>query len=66
MIFLFISIFFFDYLPILKAKDKKTSWVYGALFVSSFVVLALMAVNITVPSPSGPIKFFFSSLLKLK
>lgn len=66
MVFLFVSIFIFDYLPILKANDKKTSWVYGVLFVSSFIVLALLAINVTVPSPSGPIKFFITSVLKLK
>jgi len=66
VIIIFAAAFLIDYLPIIKAKDKKTSWVYGVLLTSSFIVLVLFANNIVVPSPSGTIKSFITSLLKLE
>lgn len=63
---LFVAILFFEYIPILKSKEKKTKWVYGVFFVLSLTIIILHEMDINIPSPSKPIDYLFSSILKLK
>lgn len=56
LIFIVISLYvvvgFFDYLPLIRLKNKKTTLVYSLFFFGSFIVLTLYTLNIEVPSPT--------------
>ena len=64
--FLFVFILFFEYIPILKSKENKTKWVYGGFLALTFIVIILHELDVNIPSPSEPITYLFSSILKLK
>lgn len=56
VIILYLCIFIFDLMPIIKNKEKKVYWVYLVFFMVSFCVLILYTLHIEVPSPSILIK----------
>jgi hypothetical protein len=71
MIILFLTIlyavaFIFDYLPIMREKNIKVNWIYGAIFAASMIVIFLHELGVKIPSPAKPIKYFITSVLNLK
>jgi len=66
VILLYSFVIIFDFLPILKDRDKKQVFVYGLFLTASFCVLILFSFGIRCPGPSDQItavveKIFFSS-----
>ncbi|MEA4823619.1 MAG: hypothetical protein VB111_05825 [Clostridiaceae bacterium] len=65
-IILFVVFFIFDFMPIVRQKSAKTTWIYGLLFTVSFVVLILNEMGVDIPSPAPAIEYFISTMLNLK
>lgn len=63
---IYLLVFLFDFLPILKAKQTKTILLYALFFLISFVVIFLKEMEIRLPSPAAPIKYFISNVLHLQ
>ena len=59
IIFLYLSLFFFDFLPIIKDKKPKEIWIYSIVFIGSFILLFCSAVGVNIPA----LNHYFSDFL---
>lgn len=50
VILLFAGVVFWDYIPVVKAGNKKRTWIYGAFLAVSFCVLLLYSLDVPLPS----------------
>ena len=57
VVFFFIIIILFDYLPLRKKLSVKETVVYWAFLSVGFFVLFLYSLVIKLPSPTEPIKY---------
>jgi hypothetical protein len=53
-----------DLVPIYKEKQWKLFWIYTILLSLDFLMVLLMVMNVSLPSPSLPVKKMISSILK--
>ena len=53
---LYLSVFIFDILPLVKAKRKKTLFVYLPVFLLTLTVNILYALGMKIPSPAEPVR----------
>lgn len=66
LIMLYLAIFFFDFIKVIKTKKPITIMVYGIIFTSTFITMFLCQKDVNIPSPSEPIKYFINNILNLK
>lgn len=62
VIFLYLCIVVFDFLPAARGGVKKENILYLSLLSVSFCVLVLYSLNISVPSPATPIEAIIKKL----
>lgn len=55
LVVVFTFIILLDFLPLIKARQKKECWIYGCIMAASFVVLVLSSLNVNIPSPFAPL-----------
>ena len=55
-----------DWLPGVKSKPQKETFVYGLLWTVALVVLLLYSLDIPVPSPNDAIQSVVSAIFKVK
>jgi len=70
LIYLIIVIFFsiiyiFDFLKIYKDKNKLEIGFYLTTFILSFVIIFIRQMDVNIPGPDIPIKYFIENILKL-
>lgn len=59
VLLLFAGVVLWDFVPVLKGKDRKKIWIYAALLAVSFSVLTLYALDVPLPSFIGMIEGAF-------
>ncbi len=64
VIFLYLVVAFFDYIPLIKKKEKKEFVVYTTFLIISFILLFLIAIDIVLPSPTNLIKYLLDPIIK--
>ena len=64
VIIAYIFIIGFDYLPIIKKKDKKETVIYTTLLTLGFIMLVLVVIEIRLPSPTDLIKYLLKPIIK--
>ncbi len=65
VVILYVLVILLDFLPVLRAGQKKECWVYSVFLAVSFCVLLLYSLDVKVPSPSVPIKNLVEKIFKL-
>lgn len=65
VILLFVFVYFFDYKPVFKNGEKNEKIVHVSIMAISFVILILYSIDITLPSPTEPIKNVVSFLFNV-
>lgn len=63
---IYAAVMLLDFRQTWKAKNKALKWSCLILYAAGAVILCLYTLNITVPSPSGPITNLVSSYFSLK
>lgn len=64
VIFLYLVVAFFDYIPLIKKKEKKEFVVYTTFLIISFILLFLITIDIVLPSPTNLIKYLLDPIIK--
>lgn len=62
---LYILIIGFDYIPLIKKKDKKEMFVYSIFLILSFVLIFLIILDVHLPSPTNFIKYLLKPIKKI-
>lgn len=62
ILFLYGFIIVFDFLPLLRKRDKKQTLTYFSILVFTFIILVLNSFDISIPSPANAIKAFIKSI----
>lgn len=55
VLILFLPAMYFDHMTVLKQAEKKEKIIHFSIMLVSFCVLILYSLDISVPSPAGPI-----------
>lgn len=63
VLILYISIIIFDFIPLVKKRNKKEIWFYLSILIVTFIVILLDSIDINVPSPALLIKIIIESVL---
>lgn len=56
IVFVFVLVFILEFIPIIKAKQKKEIWIYSIALSISFCLLVVKALGFDIPSPFKPIE----------
>lgn len=62
---LYILIFAFDIVPLIKSKRKKSLWVYLPIFAVTLAVNILFSIGTKIPNPTAPLKDLVSRMFGL-
>ena len=66
ILILYFFIIIFNFLPVIKEKQKKEIWIYSAFLFVSFIVLVLNNFSVKLPSPTNMISDFIGSVFHTK
>jgi len=66
VIILYLCVVIAEFVPLIKEKNKKQTWVYAIALSISFCVLILVGIGFSIPGPSGLIKTVVEKALSFK
>lgn len=56
VVILYVLMFFYEFIPLYRKKQKNDILVNGVLFIGSFTIAILLCIGIAIPSPVKPIE----------
>lgn len=65
IIIIYVLVVAFDYVPIIKQKNKGEIILYTSLLILSFILILLIAIEVKLPNPTNLIKYLLKPIIKV-